>query len=123
MATTDRYVFAKLDGTGWYASNVTDVPAPDPADWQKVVDAVKRGRDAGAPDIAVCIVAGEAAIAAVHNRGGGTGTVEQHGSMYLPVCGPDGWGDRVPAAFVRWPEGGGAWFTANELEVAGDEGA
>ena len=41
MATTDRYVFAKLDGTGWYASDVTDIPAPDPADWQAIVDAVK----------------------------------------------------------------------------------
>ena len=39
MATTDRYVFAKVDGTGWYASDVTDIPAPDPADWQTIVEA------------------------------------------------------------------------------------
>ena len=41
MAATDRYVFAKLDGTGWYASNVTDTPAPSPEDWQAIVDAVR----------------------------------------------------------------------------------
>lgn len=40
MATTDRYVFAKLDATGWYASDVTDTPAPSPEDWQAIVDAV-----------------------------------------------------------------------------------
>ncbi len=40
METTDRYVFAKLDGTGWYASNVTDIPAPSPEDWQTIEDAV-----------------------------------------------------------------------------------
>ena len=34
MATTDRYVFAKVDGTGWYASDVTDIPAPGSTVWR-----------------------------------------------------------------------------------------
>ena len=41
MTDKPRCVFAKLDGTGWYASDVTDIPAPDPADWQAIVDAVR----------------------------------------------------------------------------------
>lgn len=40
---------------------------PDPADWQKVVEVEKQGRDAGAPDIAVRIAVGDAAIAAIRN--------------------------------------------------------
>lgn len=41
MTDRPRYVFAKLDGTGWYAADVTDVPAPSPEDWQAIVDAVE----------------------------------------------------------------------------------
>ena len=56
--------------------------------------------------------------ATVHNRGGGTGIVERRAAVLRR---PDGTLS-PPAAFVRWPEGGGAWFTANELEPAGDDG-
>ena len=48
MATTDRYVFAKVTpcacGQTWCKdvdTAVTSIPAPDPADWQAIVDAVK----------------------------------------------------------------------------------
>lgn len=67
MATTDRYVFAKVDGTGWYASNVTDIPAPDPADWQAIVDALERGEAMGAPRIMLRLAAGDLALAAIRN--------------------------------------------------------
>lgn len=71
MAPTDRYVFAKVDPDAGpkalHLTKPTDIPAPSPEDWQAIVDAVDRGRQHNAPDIAVAIAAGAAAIAAIRN--------------------------------------------------------
>ena len=45
---SDRYVFAKVDPDAGpkalHLTKPTDIPAPSPEDWQKVVDAVKNKR-------------------------------------------------------------------------------